>query len=347
LSKIKSLSHVAFVSILNNNYIDKGVKSGYNQYFKPDVFGDIDLTQDYQIKIKLKRANITTENNFLYNIFSNDDTETYIYKYEFQSIPKILQDPLIFTLVLKVELDNYIDVIERRYIKLVELLANIGSIVLIVDIFTKFFADFFSEGNLEQAIYKEIFYFKKKKQDSSVDGNILIRNFTQKFNILGFLLINKNNNKHPSIISKTQALYNMKDSTQKDIELKIFSNHKQDLIKNENVKEDFQNNFNEGKNNNEINSTFFDKTSRFLNDEKNLKNDQIKPSDEFKEINNLKNENEINRIEDEKLYENFKKILKEKTIKKSFGANLYKICRPMGIKKNKNIENLMKLQEYI
>jgi len=360
-----------------NNYIDKDVTNGYTQFFST-IISHLDLTKDLQIKIKIRRTNLTTDNNLLYNIFPNVDTETFIYTYDFQSIKKIFGNPKVFTLYFKIELDSYINIVERKYLKLDALLANVGSIVVIFDLITKFFAYFFSEGNMEQSIYREIFYIKRKKNDSYVDANILIRNFTQKFNKTGFLLINKNINRMSSNLYKNQALSMPKDPKQKEFELKIFQNNKQKEIINENEKENEQIKINEGSQfeidsiidktsrfTNEVKSfnkekiktnqgrsqfeidSNIDKTSRFLNEDKSLKNHQNQAHDELKEINDFIKDIEVKKIEDEKLYENFKKILKEKTIKKSIGVNFYKFFRLLGIKKNKNIESLIKLQDFI
>lgn len=143
-SDFRMLSQVKMMTIIKNNYIDKDTKDGYSDFFQTFI-SDVDFTNDLTVLLKARRVNITTDNNLLYNLNPNVETETVVYSSETIITPR-KGNSTTFVLMHEIVLDSYTTVIERSYLKLDGMLANVGSIVMIIEFLAKFFAGFLVKG---------------------------------------------------------------------------------------------------------------------------------------------------------------------------------------------------------
>jgi hypothetical protein len=322
------LSKIKLMTIVKNNYINKDQREGYNEMFQT-LIDEIDFAKDLNIKIKAKRINITTDNNLLYNINPNIDTNTIIYDFETRSLPR-RRNINEFTLTYEVVLDSYTTVVERSYLKLDGMLANLGSIVTIIEFLVKFLAGFFSEGNMEHSIYKEIFHIKKKKY-ANVDPKIfseIVNKLKDNKVYKKKLIINDGNLNDIELQDINKDLPKNKFNKLSVLEnVGITQNEKVEHPDVSKVKANSYRNVNEDKYlNNELNSNL---AINFNNEDEN----------KFDKNKNLEQEKEV--------YGEFRKILKEKTVKKSNLVRLYKLFMPCFIKKNKNLRLLINLQDFI
>lgn len=327
-SDFKYLSQVKLMNIIKNNYVDKHEENGYNDMFQTFLH-EIDFSKDFFMKIFMRKVNITTDNNFLYNIFPNNETETFLFSFEIITVPRT-RSPNNFGVTYEIILDNYTTIIERSYLKLDEMLANVGSIVVIIEFLSKYFADFFSEGNFEHSVYKEVFHIKKKNF-ADIDPKI-------------FSAINKFKDNENKLKSDNQINNDKHDDMElQDINKKLpnssFNNSLFLNVKNNN----FANIENQDAS---VIKAFSDRNNnenKHLNDDANKSNLTHFYQNE-KQIEQNKNDLEK---QDKKAYNEFRKILKEKTIKKSALVKFYQSFIPCFIKKNKNLKLLINLQDYI
>ncbi len=76
-------------------------------------------------------------------------------------------------------------------------------------------------------------------------------------------------------------------------------------------------------------------------------NDHVNVNNNIGKEINIDNKNKEEKKQDEKIYEEFKKILKEKTVKKSIAVRFFQLFMPCLVKKNKNMRLLINLQDFI
>jgi len=177
-SEFKSLSHINFVFMLKNNYANYKSDIGISSFFEGKNI-EINYEMDYTLTITAKRFIISTDRNLIYNFLDSEVNQNYMFSVEVASEEK-KRNKNEFVVRFQFNLSNYVDLIERSYLKLDEMLANTGSIVVIIQILSMALAAFFSEGNMEHTIYKEIFHIKKLGRSSSEFLNVNFNNFTIK-----------------------------------------------------------------------------------------------------------------------------------------------------------------------
>ena len=202
----------------------------------------------------------------------NIEEEFFTYTISYSTQPKSAEDKNNFSINYELLIDPYMEKVERSYLKLDGMLANIGSIIFISEFLTQFFTEIFSQGNLEYKLYKNIFYIKKDKKPFKT--NLIKREYEKITNIKNNL-DKKGNFIRMEIMKEDKSLkINDIDLENFDIinpesKLKIFENSPRNEIntknlekiyskthKNENVilYNNFQNlNFNNSKNLNEKN----------------------------------------------------------------------------------------------
>lgn len=384
------LNNFSLITLLKNSHADYNNETGLS-YFYEGKKQMLDLDNDYEVQFNSKRLKITTDKNYIYNIFEKEESKSYVHSYQAVTSNK-KSDKTELIISVQFQLSNYIDSVERSYLKVDEMLANIGSIIVIVEILASMLAGFFSEGNMEHAIYKEIFHIQKKNgkaveflnvdfdlfkikkknfaNNNAVKGFVksLIADDKSKLKNCDFINLNKNNaNKQISIFANAfkdkkaniniklddinqnlselsdsikiqkdsdRSINFLKDKSQKEVELKEIKLINQGI-------DDLKSNHEEIKQNNFIKNTSnkanpeLDNLTNSINNlnlnEDNKANDKI-----------IKNDNKS----DKNIYDDFRKILKEKTIKKSRFFRLYQTFSCL-LKSNKNIRLLIKIQDFI
>ncbi len=317
---MKNLSNVYLILIIINNYIDKDHKDGYKELFQT-IELPVDFSKNLKTTLTANRVNITTDNNLIYNLIPNVETNTIIYNIKTEEIKRDEYDKN-FTIQFLVSLENYTIVIERTYLKFDGMLANVGSIVVMVEFLTSFLANFFTKSNMEHFIYREVFHIKKNTNTLNHKENIFTTIINKNENIKS--IIRNNNEKNKNIDDRENSKNKIKDSTifSKNDKIELselqnpkYKNSKKNIFKIENSKN----------NKNEL-SEIQDKSFRSLKNEQKI---EIRNVEIGKILENPKVE------PDKRIHESFKNIFKEKTIKKSIWVNFYQICTSRLIKNNK------------
>ncbi len=206
---MKNLSNVYLILIIKNNYIDKDHKDGYKELFQT-IELPVDFSKNLKTTLTANRVNITTDNNLIYNLIPNVETNTIIYNIKTEEIKRDEYDKN-FTIQFLVSLENYTIVIERTYLKFDGMLANVGSIVVMVEFLTSFLANFFTKSNMEHFIYREVFHIKKNTNTLNHKENIFTTIINKNENIKS--IIRNNNEKNKNIDDRENSKNKIKDST--------------------------------------------------------------------------------------------------------------------------------------
>ena len=344
-------SKFRFINFINNFYLEYKSILGYSSLLQMKNI-ELDLNSDYSVTITAKKIFLSTDNNLIYNIKPNIDVEFFIYSISYTTKTKSSLDTSI-SINYEIEIDPYTDVIERSYVKLDEMLANIGSIIIIFEFVAKYITDFFSQGNLEFKLYKEIFHIRNSTK--FLNGDFLkseiqrISNSKNNYkddSNLNKILKNNSKNIEFSVRSDNNFFEKnsdivLKDLSENEIELKNIINYDNNIL-------------NIIKGNNNLEKSEISNIQKILsNNASDLNNNKL-----INEKNNLihfrKNleENNINydvsnKIKiDINIYKQFKKYLKDNILKKSNYVKLYQIffCKTF---KNKNLDKLITMEDFI
>ena len=297
-----------------NSFIQKHLPKGYT-YTYLALHSDINYKMDKIIHLKAKRAYISTDRNWIFDIFPHEEEE--IFKID---ATQTFEDSNLFSkegeekflnIKINIELDLNVENYERSYTKLDDLMAAVGAIVALVEFFTVFTAEFFTEGNLEHSLYKEIYFTKNKLKEKN-------------FNFLDYVYKLKKNND------------NNNDNDNND------NNNNNDNNDNQIIN-------NNNKQNIELENKIPDKRER--NNSNNL---SIRSNKELKDIQNENQKGEIlnlnKTLNETKKYEEIankqRNFLKENLIKKSKLVKIYQIFFPKKIN-DTNIGRLINIQGFI
>lgn len=312
-----TFKHLKALFFYKNSYVDK-IKTIGHDYTYQIIPLDFNFMADYDIDISAKTAYISTDWNWIFNLIPSDDT--HIFKMEvfphLDIIPaggKIMERRKHIKFHYHIRLDDHNETYERSYIKLDDLMANVGSILSLVEFFTIFIADYFTEGNLEHSIYKQIYFTGNKLNMREKHVSNLNKNFTIKDN-------NLNNNKN-----NEYELKSVKKKEKNDKEIK--ENNEANIINNNNL--------------NASNNISIRSNANFKNEENEMKNI-------VKENNNDLNNREVynlNITNNKEMAKKQRKYLKENLIKKTNFVKIYQII-PKFFKSN-DIQRLINIQDFI
>ena len=375
-----SLNGIYLINFLKNHYINYNNKNGFSEFYQ-NINTPIDFDLDYFFEIKVKKVVISTDNNYIYNIIPNKVITTYIYSINTSTTPKKPNTRYeLFSLNYFITPDIYEDSVERSYLKFDGMLANIGSIMALFDFALNFLSDFFSEGKFEYKIFKDTFFIKKDNHKFfNYHDKILIDEDEKilKNNILN-LENNKRNNENINELNGSKIEKVLKEENSITDNLSKINNLKLTNCLNlhKNIKNSDKSIINiieekteiQGNNNEEIEMKNLNKEKIEFDEKKDNKNEVEENNLKFIKLND-KNKIEIDKIKtfgflnnnqlvdekdsnkklfhDDNFFMNLKKEIKGKQIKKSNLVKLYQVFIPCKIKNNRNIQQLINLQDFV
>lgn len=327
-----------YILMIENSSPDKRLREGFENFIQ--LFQThLDFSMELNVRITVKKIKMSTDNNYLYNFISDVEKERFVYTASFSYTTRQNTDPYEFVINHYFDLDPYIDEYERSYLKFDGMLANVGSFIFLIEYFTKVMSEFFTEGNMEHLIYKEIFHIKNKHRKLSSDfWNVDERIFKGKIN---------------SDQINSSKYENRKNAMNKNNgELIDITNNPKDHI----ISSSFRDSSNI-----HILNVKNDESHRAGNNPLIIENIEMKLSnnEDFADFSSpIKNKDlkfilhkqqfkKTSTKAEAKDYKIFRKLLKEKMIKKSHLIRFNQIFLPCFIKNNKNFKMLKNIQEFI
>jgi len=160
----KDFSNFINLFFYKKSYMDKNLPEGYSysyKYLKMEFVHDLDT----KITLKAKKTFISTDVNWIFNFIPNEEQEIFVMDadYTLTSKKNVTEENKRFKkFTIEVELDENKINIERKYTKIDDIMANVGAIVSLFEFISIYIAEYFTEGDLEHSIYKEIFFIKNR-----------------------------------------------------------------------------------------------------------------------------------------------------------------------------------------
>jgi hypothetical protein len=140
-----------------NNYIDILADNGHSSFVDTTLY-DIDLSQDYVIKMFATKNIMLTDINPIYDFYPPKVDTFYSFSTTLLTKKRSVTDT-DFNIQVSIYLDNYEYNITRRYIKFDAVLANILSMFQVLSLVAGYIHNFLTNGKVELSIMKKIYHF--------------------------------------------------------------------------------------------------------------------------------------------------------------------------------------------
>jgi hypothetical protein len=155
---VLSVTPIIVVIYYNNYYSDMKASNGYLDFEDHELFkfsAGFDLT----VKIYFQKNVVTSDDNYIFS-FIPLRNYTYYTTSKVEFIPTARSIPEIPTLLYSVELDKYLQIYHREYIKLDQLLANTMSVFSVLVLVFENLTKIFEFQSIEFYLMKKLYYFE-------------------------------------------------------------------------------------------------------------------------------------------------------------------------------------------
>ena len=149
-----------FNLVLYDTFSDILSQKGYTKFTNSYIF-DFNYNQITNLDIKILKNKISSDTNFLYNLYDNvNDTFLSIESISISNSPRtdFINNPNIYTINVHLDLPIHYLLITRIYPKLDSILANISAIYSIIFFFANTLISILNYGNVEFYLMKNLYY---------------------------------------------------------------------------------------------------------------------------------------------------------------------------------------------